>query len=67
MSTRIRRRDLLLNMIGIFVSGMALSVSLVPVVAHGPTVFGIVRVLFPIFYAFWLGSDIIKEVRREQD
>jgi len=67
MSTRPRKRIIALNLFGIFLAGMSMSVFLIPIAAHGPTLAGIVNVVFSALYALWLGSDIVKWVHREQD
>lgn len=67
MSTRPRKRTIALHLLGIFLAGMGMSVFLIPIAAHGPTLAGIVKVVFSALYALWIGSDIVKWVRREQN
>lgn len=61
------RRTVSLDLLGIFLAGMGMSVFLIPMVAHGPTAAGVIKVAFTAFYALWLGSDVIRRVGREQD
>ena len=52
-----------LNLLGVFIAGMAMAVFLIPLVAHGPTVAGIVKVVFTAFYALWISSDLIRRLK----
>ena len=63
MSTYRRRRTIVLDLLGVFLAGMAMSVFLVPMAAHGATAAGIVKVVFTAFYALWIGSDLIRGLK----
>ena len=67
LSTYRRRRTIALDLLGVFLAGMAMSVFLVPMVAHGPTASGVIKVAFTVLYALWVGSDVVRKVGREQD
>lgn len=60
MSTRPRKRTIALDLLGVFLAGMGMSVFLIPMAAHGPSAAGIVKVVFTALYALWLGADIVK-------
>lgn len=52
-----------LDLLGIFLAGMGMSVFLIPMAAHGATAAGIVKVVFTALYALWLGSDVVRKVK----
>lgn len=58
-----RRRTIALDLLGVFLAGMGMSVFLIPMAAHGPSAAGIVKVVFTALYALWLGSDIVRKVK----
>ena len=61
-----RRLTTALDLLGVFLAGMGMSVLLIPMAAHGATAAGIVKVVFTALSALWLGSDVVRRVNREQ-
>ncbi len=59
-----KTRTISLYLLGIFLSGTGVSIFLIPMSIHGPTLGGITRIVFFSVYALWLGNGLIRRLNK---